>query len=121
MGSIEGVIILSSTNEPILHSHFLHPLSNYPILHADQLAAKIEASSERDILPITFAEGLAHLSLEEDGDSDEENDAEEGSNEEQGESSTGTGTRIGSALVHIRHKQLRLAATFSNHGEQMRA
>lgn len=45
MGSIEGVIILSPTNEPILTSHFTHPLHNYPLLHTDQLISRIEEAA----------------------------------------------------------------------------
>lgn len=118
MGSIEGVIILSSTNEPILHSHFLHPLPNYPILHADQLAAKIEAASEAgDLLPISFADGIAHLSLHDDHQVEQgiSSDADEVDDDKLIEGTTAAQT--GSALVHIQHNQIRLAATFSKHCE----
>jgi hypothetical protein len=105
MGSIEGVIILSPSNEPILHSHFLHPLPNYPILHVDQLAAKLEAApSNEEALPLFYTDGIPSIPAEdEDGDAEGEEETDEG--------------QAGSALVQIQHNRLRLVATFSQHGE----
>ena len=80
MGSIEGVIILSSTNEPILNSHFVHPLANYPSLHADRLVERLEASSyekekvgnsSKDVLPVVFVDNIPTVQ-EEETDVDEE-------------------------------------------------
>lgn len=45
MGAIEGIIVLSSTNEPILTSRFVHPSSHYPFYHTDQLVAKLEQAT----------------------------------------------------------------------------
>lgn len=106
MGSIEGVIILSPSNEPILHSHFLHPLPNYPRLHADQLAVTLEAApSSADVLPVSFTDGIPHPpASNDDGEEDSGGDAEDA-----------YGTAQTSALVHIQHNQLRLVATFSKH------
>jgi AP-3 complex subunit mu len=110
MGSIEGVIILSPTDEPILHSHFLHPLPNYPILHVDQLAAKLEATAlKEDALPLYYTDEIPQVpeEVDEEGTEDEEGEAR---NVEESE-------KTGSALVQIQHNQLRLVATFSQHGE----
>lgn len=114
MGSIEGVIILSSTNEPILHSNFLHPLPNYPILHVDQLATKLEATAplKKDILPILFTDGIPHIAEEHDKDEDSGEETLSETDEDQDRKRPATG----SALVQIQHNGLCLVATFSKHG-----
>ncbi|PWN35391.1 clathrin adaptor, mu subunit [Meira miltonrushii] len=119
MGSIEGVIILSSTNEPILNSHFVHPLANYPSLHADRLVEKLEASSSekekvgnssKDVLPVVFVDDIPSLQEEEAESQDEEEEKEPDS---EWQASNGKNTRHGAGLVHIEHNRLRFIATFS--------
>ncbi|UZJ51722.1 hypothetical protein CBS101457_001042 [Exobasidium rhododendri] len=115
MGSIEGVIVLSPTNEPILHSHFLHPLPNYPILHADQLVEKLEAASSVDaILPISYTDKIPCIPHEEE-ESDDRNESEDGQKSLEELRSRFASPQKGSALVHIQHKKLRFIATFSKH------
>jgi hypothetical protein len=120
MGSIEGVIILSPTNEPILHSHFLHPLANYPILHADQLTEKLEASTpENAVLPISYTDKIPSLPIEGNEDDDDKHDDGERI-QQNGQEDTGNScnsARSGSALVHTQHDRLRFVATFSRHGK----
>lgn len=127
MGSIEGVIVLSSTNEPILNSHFVHPLTNYPSLHTDQLVAKLEAASgqQADVLPVVFTEGIPAVHEEsvenEDGKEEDEEDTEE---DRVSVGATSSKVRLdgkaagnsGAALVHIGHNRLRFVATFSTRG-----
>lgn len=104
---------MSPTNEPILHSHFLHPLPNYPILHVDQLAAKLEATPlQEDVLPIFFTDGIPHIAL--DGDEDKDEDINSGE-ETTSEVYVAPNSKR-SALVQIQHNDLRLVATFSKHG-----
>lgn len=119
MGSIEGVIILSSSNEPILNSHFIHPLANYPSLHADRLVEKLEASSSekekvgnssKDVLPVVFVDDIPLVQEEEtDGQDDEEGKE----TDSEWQTSNGKNTRNGAGLVHIEHNKLRFIATFS--------
>lgn len=134
MGSIEGVIILSSTNEPILNSHFVHPLANYPSLHADRLVERLEASSyekekvgnsSKDVLPVVFVDNIPTVQ-EEETDVDEESENEDDDEEEEAAAnnnkkgldpewqiSHGKNGRHGAGLVHIEHNRLRFIATFS--------
>lgn len=127
MGSIEGIIILSASHQPILHSNFLHPLPNYPLLHADQLSARLQSSeASKDENPISWTEGVpaADDVVVEDGESDESINKEDDDETESGNGVIVSGkaaalsSSLGeSASCNVEHNGLRLVATFSKHGE----
>ena len=122
MGSIEGIIILSASHQPILHSNFLHPLPNYPLLHADQLSSRLESSaSTKDEAPISWTEGVPRAGdvVSED---DEASERESRGDDDDASLADGVAYQASKgdgdpASCHVEHNGLRLVATFSKHGE----
>lgn len=115
MGAIEGVIILSSANEPILHSYFSHPLTNYPALHVDNFVARLDANTSKDGLsPVLYTDTIP-TRLDVAQEEEVEGDVNEGKSDasDHTESSAHQSKRRGATLVHIERNRLRFLATFS--------